>query len=123
MSSKGTAADISAQEANDLLQKLITESTRVKAVFVGRGLVGAIVHGFVSRRSDDVIWVTESLPPVAADNSIRFGLRDVAMFKYGDSRAFPDAPSMPDTPALSSALLFVYPDGAQLGLFEMASEL
>jgi hypothetical protein len=59
MSSLGTASDISAQDANDLLQKLIAESINVQAMFAGRGSVSAAVRGFVTRPADGIVQITE----------------------------------------------------------------
>ena len=119
MSSQGTGTDISAQDANDLLQKLITESTKVQAMFVGRGSVTAAIQGFVSWQPGDIVQITERLSITSP--SLAFGLKDVAAFKYGDNRAFPGASPLPGTPRLSSALCFVYPDGSQVALFEIAA--
>jgi hypothetical protein len=119
MPSSGTGADISRAEAEDLLHKLITESIKVQAVFHGRGGVGAALCGLVKARSTDEIVVTEGGETTAP--SLFFGLKDVASFKYGDDRVFPGAkPSLPGAPRLSSALVFVYPDGTQIALFEIA---
>jgi hypothetical protein len=119
MPSSGTGADISRKEAEDLLHKLITESIKVQAVFHGRGGVGAALCGFVSRPAPDTILVTEGGGVTAP--SLFFGLNDVAGFKYGDDRVFPGAkPRLPEAPRLNSALAFVYPDGTQIGLFEIA---
>ena len=119
MSSHGTGSDISRQEANDLLHKLITESTKVQGMFVGRGGVRTAVRGTVSCPQDGVVLISERRSPT--DASLCFGLKDVSGFKYGDNRAFPGSSSVPDTPHLSSALCFVYPDGAQVVLFEIAA--
>ena len=110
MPSPGTAADISAQDANDLLQKLITESANVQAVFWGRGDVS-------SRPVDGVVQITEGKGLDSA--SLSFGLRDVIKFKYADNRAFPSA-DVPGVPRRLSALIFVYPDDTQVALFELA---
>jgi hypothetical protein len=117
MPSPGTAADISAQDANDLLQKLITESANVQAVFWGRGDVSVTVRGFASRPVDGVVQITEGKGLDSA--SLSFGLRDVIKFKYADNRAFPSA-DVPGVPRRLSALIFVYPDDTQVALFELA---
>ena len=118
MSSQGTGSDISRQEANDLLHKLITESTKVQAMFVGRGGVTTAVCGTVSCPQEGVVLVSERRS--STDASLCFGLKDVAAFKYGDTRAFPGSSTVPHTPHLNSALCFVYPDGARVVLFEIA---
>src|SRR5712675_332379 len=112
MSSQGTGSDISRQDAMDLLHKLITESTKVQAMFVGRGGVTTAVRGTVNFPQDGVVLVSERRSPT--DASLCFGLKDVSTFKYGDNRAFLGSSTVPGTPHLSSALCFVYPDGAQV---------
>lgn len=119
MPSSGTGSDISGQEANDLLHRLITESIKVQSVFNGRGGVAATVPGFVSCPTTDVVLVTEG-GNVAAP-SLSFGLKDVVKFKYGDDRAFPSR-DIPGAPRRVSALIFVYPDDTQVGLFEIADK-
>ena len=114
MPSSGTASNISRQDANDLLQRLITESLKVQAMFWGRGSVTAALQGFVSRPTDGLVMVREGETPTAP--SLCFGLAEVETFKYGDSRAFPAVPRF------ASALCFAYPDGAQVALFEIALE-
>ena len=118
MSSPGTGSDISRKDAVDLLRKLITESIKVQAMFVGRGGVTAAVQGTVSSPQNGLILVSERRSP--ADASLCFGLADVKTFKYGDNRAFPSSTGIPGTPRLSNALCFVYPDGAHIALFEIA---
>ena len=87
MPPQGTGSDITRQDANDLLQRLITEAIKVEAIFIGRGSVAAKTIGVVSRPENDVIGVTEG--KVATDSSLSFGLTEVVGFKYGDSRSFP----------------------------------
>jgi hypothetical protein len=116
MSSQGTASDISRQEADDLLHKLITESTKVQAVFTGRGAVAAMVTGLVSRLGEGIILVTEG--KFGTDPSFCFGTRDVSHFRYGDSRAFTGGSPLPPILRFTSALCFTYPDGASVVLFE-----
>ena len=117
MPPQGTGSDITRQDANDLLQRLITEAIKVQAVFIGRS-VAAKTIGVASRPENDVIGVTEG--KVATDSSLSFGLTEVVGFKYGDSRSFPGLTPKPGAPRFASALCFVYPDGAQVILFEIA---
>jgi hypothetical protein len=118
MPPQGTGSDITRQDANDLLQRLITEAIKVEAIFIGRGSVAAKTIGVVSRPENDVIGVTEG--KVATDSSLSFGLTEVVGFKYGDSRSFPGLTPKPGAPRFASALCCVYPDGAQVILFEIA---
>jgi len=59
MPSSGSSTDITRQDANDLLQKFISERIRVQAVFVGRGSVSASTAGFVKRRENGMVGVSE----------------------------------------------------------------
>ena len=118
MPARGTASDINRNEADDLLQRLISESIKVLAVFMGRGSVTTAITGFVSRLPNDMVGVTEG--KTVSDSSLTFSLTDVSGFKYGDRRAFPHLTSPPGAPRLISVLCFVYPDGAQVVLFEIA---
>jgi hypothetical protein len=116
MPSSGSSTDITRQDANDLLQKFISERIRVQAVFVGRGSVSASTAGFVKRREDGMVGVSEGN---VNDPCICFGLTDVSCFKYGDNRIFAERSNLPGAPHFASALLFVYPDGTQIALFEI----
>ena len=60
MSSRGTGADISAQDANDLLHKLITESTKVQAAFAGviPGLAFSLSGVLKVSPDKGLVWVT-----------------------------------------------------------------
>ena len=59
MSSQGIGADISEQEAADLLHKLIAEFTKVQAVFIGLGSVSAGVIGFVRPDPSGLVMIGE----------------------------------------------------------------
>jgi hypothetical protein len=118
MPSSGTASPISREQANDLLHKLITESIKVRAAFVGRGKVTATLEGTVKTAPGAVIAVSEGNSPT--DPIFCFGLEDVRSFMYGDNRAFSGTFAIPGTPKLTSALIFVYPDDTQVILFEIA---
>jgi len=117
MASSGTASPISRDDAVSLLQKFITESTRVQVMFVGRGGVNLALQGTVSFPQEGTVLVSMRREPT--DASLVFGLKDVSKFLYGDNRAFPGSSGIPGTPHLSSALCFVYPDGAQIAIFEI----
>jgi hypothetical protein len=121
MSSPGTGSDITPQEANDLLARLITESVKVQAIFAGRGGVSASVAGLVRVAPDGTLWVIER-DEVGAPH-IAFDPRIAVSRKYGDTRAFapPDRGSFPGMPPLISAICFVFPDTSQLSLFEIGS--
>src|SRR5579862_2663035 len=82
----GQAPNISRQEANDLLYKLITENTPVQAMFAGRGSVTVALQGIVSFAEEGLVMVSER--KTVNDAYLYFGLRDVRTFKYGDARLF-----------------------------------
>ncbi len=118
MSSPGAASDISSREAHDLLRRLIAESINVQAVFWGRGSVLSSMRGVVSLQTPGLVQIMEGKKADGA--SLSFGLKEVIKFKYGDDRAFPPW-DVPGLPRKVSALIFVYPDGAQVALFELAN--
>ena len=119
MSTAGSGADISERDAADLLHKLITESIRVQALYLGQGSVALGLVGRVFIGPDQLIWVREG--ENRSEPFLRFDPSSASGFKYGDTRAFPDIP-IPGDLQLASALIFVYADGSQMSLFEIATE-
>lgn len=119
MSTAGSGADISERDAADLLHKLITESIRVQALYLGQGSVATGLVGRVFIGPDQLIWVREG--ENRSEPFLRFDPSAAASFKYGDTRAFPDIP-IPGDLRLASALIFIYADGSQMSLFEIATE-
>ena len=118
MSSQGTGADISPQEASDLLHKWITESAKVQAMFVSAAGVTATVSGLLKLAPNGDCFVRDR--PEVGTPLIGFNPSKASSRKYGDSRAFP-GPSVPGVRFLS-ALVFVLLDGSQLALFEIAGK-
>ena len=110
MSAEGTGAEISADDADDLLHKLITESIKVQAVFVGPYSLLATSIGFVRQRPDGTVFVLAGDGKTMGSN-VSFDPRQATSWRYGDSRAFSGGASHMD-----SALIFVYPGGGQLAL-------
>jgi hypothetical protein len=113
----GTGADISERDAADLLHKLITESLRVQALFLGSsgmatGLVGRVFIG-----PDRLVWVRQG--EERSEPFLRFDPAQATGFKYGDTRAFPNIP-IPGDLRLESALVFLFADESQMALFEIA---
>jgi hypothetical protein len=124
MSSQGTGADISAQDANDLLHKLITESTKVQAAFAGVIPGLAFILSGVLKVSPDkgLVWVTAD--DELTGSHISFDPAQAVSRKYGDLRAFPqttEAAQAAGAPHFTSALVFVFGDTSQLSLFEIAA--
>ena len=125
MSSQGTGSLISPSDANDLLHKLITESTKVQAAFGGvvPGLA-AVVTGVLKISPDTgVIWVTGGNPLFASQ--LAFDPEQATARTYGDLRAFGATAQAIETgaPRVVAALAFVFADNSQLTLFEMAETL
>lgn len=119
MPTSGTGADISERDAADLLHKLITESCRVQALYLGHGSVAAGLVGRVFIGPDRLVWVREG--EERTEPFLRFDPAVAVGFKYGDTRAFPNIP-IPGDLRLSSALIFIFSDETQMALFEIASE-
>jgi hypothetical protein len=119
LSTAGSGADISERDAADLLHKLITESIRVQALFLGPGSVANGLVGRVFIGPDQLVWVRPG--ENRSEPFMRFNPAAATAFKYGDTRAFPNIP-IPGDLRLASALVFLFPDGSQMALFEIALE-
>jgi hypothetical protein len=120
MSSQGSGADISEQEADDLLHKLITESTKVQAAFAGAIAGLAFLLTGILKVSPGLVWVTAG--DTLAAPHISFDPAQAVERKYADLRAFPGATDTlvaAGAPRFASALVFVFPDRSQLSLFEI----
>jgi hypothetical protein len=118
--SSGKGSDITERDAADLLHKLITESMKVQVVFTGPDRVAAGLVGLVTADRDGLVWVKQG---VREDEPFfRFDARIAASFKYADERVFPPLRRDTETPSLKSALIFIYADGSQVGLYELATE-
>jgi len=117
--SSGTGADISERDAADLLHKLITESSRVQALFLGRDSVATGVLGRVFVGSDRLVWVRSGQD--RSEPFLRFDPAAAVGFKYGDTRAFPNIP-IPGDLHLASALIFIFADQTQMALFEIVED-
>ena len=119
MSSEGVGSPISEQDAMDLLHKLITESTKVVALFTStEGRVRASLEGIIRLAPDGTCWVVEQ--PDKRGPMICF---DPALFvirKYGDSRLMSDGGDTPFGLRFRSALTFAFEGGSTLALFELA---
>lgn len=118
MSSPGTGADISPEDARDLLQKMISESTRVQGVSRGTNSITAGVIGVLVAGPDGTLMVKPGSE--LADPFLIFDPRLATSFKYGDRRAFPPTTPLPGAPIFDSALSLIYPDQSIVVLFEIA---
>jgi hypothetical protein len=116
-----TSTDLSSQEVSDLLQKLLTESTRLKAVLTctvtGRGLPMAVVVGTLLPGPEEMLTVTarEGTDPDAP--FLVFNPNSAIIVRYGDHRLFP---VQPPGFSLGAALFFQYTGQVNLTLFEIA---
>jgi hypothetical protein len=117
MSSQGTGSPITQEEANDLLHKLITESTKVQAVFVSGSGVTATVPGRLKSRPEGNFAVFEREEP--GTPMFIFNPSFATSRRYGDNRAFSNPPPNA-SPRFTSALIFILPDGSQVALFAIA---
>lgn len=123
MSSSGTGSDISAQEAVDLLHKLMTEFIKVQAHFKCPACrVNSAVCGVVRFSSEDnTFWIQEperdlSGPVLSFDPSLS------VIRKYGDERSMTDGGESPFGVHFTSALTFAFADGSTLGLWAIKEE-
>jgi hypothetical protein len=120
MSSEGTGAPISLQDALDLLHKLNTESTRVQALFTGtEASVRSSLVGVIRRAQGNILWVTED-PDRPGSPFLAFDPTVSVIRKYGDERAMLNAGEGPFGFRFRSLLILVFKDGSILSLFEFA---
>lgn len=119
MATTGSGADISERDAADLLHKLITESTPVQGLFLGHDAVATGLVGRVFIGPDRLVWVRRG--EQRSEPFLRFDPAAATGFKYGDTRAFPNIP-IPGDLRLASALIFIFADGTQMALFEIAAD-
>ncbi len=120
MSSGGTGSEIEADDANDLLHKLITESTKVQVAFVSMGGISLFMQGVLKAHSDGKVCVAASWE--FCSPQFIFSPRLAVSRKYADKRAFPPPSRRLEeagAPSVESGLCFVFEDGSQLVLFEI----
>jgi hypothetical protein len=120
MSSEGTGAPISVQDANDLLHKFSTESTRMQALLTGAvaGIRAAVV-GVVRGAQDNTVWVVQD-PDVVGSPFIGFDPAASVLRKYGDERAMLNKGEHPSGFRFRSILTFAFKDGSTVSVFETA---
>ena len=116
MASSGTGSPISAQDAVDLLHKFITESTKLQAVFIGRGSISAGVNGILRRAPGNRFGVKRGESP--DEPFLIFDPSQATSFNFADRRAFPDLPIDPTLPKFDCSLILIYPDQSQIMLLE-----
>jgi hypothetical protein len=110
-------SDLSSHDAKAAMQKLVTNSTRVQAWYVGTD-VNASAQGTVWKESDGRYWVTDKKgdsPFISVDPTA------FAAGKLADKSSLPDF-SPPGvllaTGIFSSALMFKLKDGSLFTIFE-----
>jgi hypothetical protein len=119
MYSPGSGSDISAQDAADLLHKIIAEKLPVQAVFTGFSSLTAGLIGFAFLSADGTIFIKSD---AETDGPfLRFDPRAATSFKYDDTRAMPNAKVTSQGLSVASALAFIYPDKTFVSLFEIPS--
>ena len=112
-------SDISRQEASDLLNKFVTEKTKVQAVFVGISSLGAGLIGLLYAFEDGTVVVKNNLE--VDGPFLRFDPGAAVSFRYGDNRALPNAKVTSRSLSVPSALAFIYPDQTLVSLSEIPS--
>jgi hypothetical protein len=81
-----TTSEIARHEADDLLHRLISESIKVLAVFMGRVSITAAITGFVSSLPSDMVGITEG--KTVGDSSLSFSLTDVSVSNMKTGKPF-----------------------------------
>ena len=107
--------DIPAQEAADLLLKLITGRTIVQAVFTGMSSLSASLIGVVYPAPDG----TAVVKPYKRGGApfLRFDPSAATSFRFADRPA--SSENLVSKRLLTSALSFNYPDKTHVTLFEL----
>jgi hypothetical protein len=120
MSSQGIGADISPEDANRFLEKLLFESKRVLIAF--NGVIPGLrfsFRGTVKVSPEGSLWVKGGTD--LSSPCMFFDPSQAVSRKYGDSQAFPT--TIPKfaigASTFGSGLIFVFADTSQLALFEI----
>lgn len=119
-----SSSDVSPQEFNDLLHKLITESAKIQAIFkCSAGRVRSTLRGVLRVFPDGTLFVAEperskTGPMLSFDPSL------AVVRKYGDDRSIEEGGDFRFSFGMrfSSALSFVFADGSTFSLFEINEE-
>jgi len=120
-----SGADLSQQEGMDLLNKLIMESKRVEVFMVSMsfGVVTCSLRGIPRILKDGRVWIADK-DFVPGKPHFAFTLSVAVAAKYGDKRLARDFPFMAERfrEHFSSVLMFAFPNGAFIGLFELIDQ-
>jgi len=111
-------ADISLQEAVDLLHKLREETAQVQAIYAGSAGVSSVLRGILRPPIDDELWSVASQQETTG-SALSFDLSSCTVRKFGDESTMPGASSFPFRLRFVSALSFGFADGSTLFLFEL----
>jgi hypothetical protein len=115
-----SSGDLSAQEVNDLLQRLTTESIKVFASFEAKvsGVTCSLV-GLVNVFPDGRVRIGTGIP---REPLMVFRLSVTSVCRYADSRALKDRPDKAEffKANFAAVLTFRFEDGSVLSLFEVA---
>jgi hypothetical protein len=117
MASTGTASPISAQDAKDLLNKFITEHTKLQVLLRTSNNNCSGLHGILGAASPTLLVAKPGDSPGAPFLSFTPGA--AASFAYAAGRAIPDT-TLPQDIRFTSGLVLIYPDSSQVYLLEIA---
>jgi hypothetical protein len=108
------------QEANDVLQKLMTESTRVQLLFFTSSNVWSGAQGKLLRFKDGRVGLKQGEGFSAF--TLIFDPRKAIARVWADAKLFPVPAHLADAgaPSVESALCFIFPDKSMIGVFELA---
>jgi hypothetical protein len=115
MSTPRTPTELSSQEASDLLHKLLSESTRIKAVLIFNGFPQNGVWPPTAQLTGTLQKLPEEMLTVLSDDggitaSLTFDPRAATSVTWGDGRVLPSpsTPAVPGFPRILSGLFFKY---------------
>jgi hypothetical protein len=121
MPSSGTGSDISEQDLADLLHKLITESTKVQAMFSCPSCgVRSKLRGVVRLSPDDTFCIEPEHDGL--EFMLSFDPFLAVIRKYGDERSMTNRGELSPDLQFASILSFAFADGSTLALFAVKEE-
>ena len=122
MSSEGPGSPIARQDADDLLHKLVTESTRVQVLFTAsEWRIKVAIPGRIKLAPDDTLWVMEEHEQPGAPLFVFDPVPAVA-FRYADSRDMVDSGEGPYGLNFRSLLRFDFANRSTLSIFEFSAQ-
>jgi hypothetical protein len=109
---EGTGAQITEQEATDLLHRLATLD-KVLGHVTGDSSLFAFAVGKLRFADGGSVWIVTDVNDLLSAK-IGFHPASAILRTYGDDRTFSPPPQ--NTPPLKSALCFLFPDGSKAAL-------